>query len=615
MKIARFSDRCASARVRASLGALLCLVISLSAASAQERGDSPRGDPIKVEVLISGIDEALLANARAFLSIAELERDTGVSRLTSLGRGAASNVSESDVRRRHRAAPEQIREALMPFGHYLVSVESELEPTADGFRATYRVDPGEPARLRDVDVRVSGEGADFGAVRDALASVQLAPSQVLRHAEYEAVKSRLYDAAYNNGFLDARWQASQLSVSPDRHSADITLALDTGPRFYFGEVTIEQSVIDANVMADYVAIAANDPYDVNRLLDLQRVLNETGYFSKVELRAGRGAADAEHRVPVTVITEPARPQKWSVGLGYGTDTGPRTTVGMLMRRVNERGHRLRADLQLSSIEQVIGTRYDIPVRNRATDLLSFSATARTEEIGDAETEQFAAGISHVVSWLGFRRRLYLQAEREQFSFGDGPAIDSDLVYPGVTLTRERADNVQFVRRGYSVRADLRAGSESVLSSVAFSRLELTHRWAREIAPRTRFLARAEAGVLRTNDFDALPPSQRFFTGGDRSIRGYAFREVGPRDAGGNVIGGKRMFAVSAEAERLFAGNFGAAVFVDAGDAFDDRPDLKLGAGLGARWRSPIGMVRLDIARPLDDPDNDYRIHLTIGADL
>ncbi len=602
----------ASAHITAALGALLCAAFAPCAAAQDGSG----AENLDVEVVISGIDGPLLANARAFLSIAELDEDASfVSRLTSFGRGRGNGISEAEVRRRHRVAPAQIREALMPFGHYLASVDAELERTADGFRAAYRIEPGEPARLSNVDVRVTGDGADFPAVRAALDSIRLAPGQVLQHAQYEAAKGRLYDAAYNNGFLDARWQASQVLVSPDRLGAAIVLALDTGPRFHFGATRIEQDVLDPAMIAGYVSIAPGDPYDVGRLLDLQRVLNETGYFSRVEVRAPRAAADAAQRVPVSVTLEPARRQRWSVGFGYGTDTGPRTTIGVLMRRVNLRGHRLRADLQLSAIEQAIGTRYEIPIRNYATDLLTFSATARAEEIGDAEIEQYSAGASHVVSWFGFRRRLYMQAEREHFSFGDGPTTNSDLFYPGITLTRERADNVQFPRRGYSARADLRAGSDSLLSSVTFSRFELSHRWVREIAPQTRLLLRGDAGVLRTDDFDALPPSQRFFAGGDRHIRGYAYRDVGPRDAAGNVIGGKRMLAASVELERLFVGDFGAAVFVDAGDAFDDSPDVKVGAGIGARWRSPIGMVRLDVAHPFDDPSNDYSIHLTIGADL
>jgi len=316
-----------------------------------------------------------------------------------------------------------------------------------------------------------------------------------------------------------------------------------------------------------------------------------------------------------VLTEPSRPQKYSVGLGYGTDTGPRMTLGVLLRRINARGHRLRSDLQLSDIEQAIGARYEIPIGNYATDSLSFSATARKEEIGDADIDQLSFGVSQVVSWLGLRRRLYVQAEREQFQFGGGPTVETDLVYPGVTLTRERADDLQYPRRGYSLRADLRAATDSVLSDVSFSRLELAARWTRGIAPQTRLLLRAEGGILWTDAFAALPPSQRFFAGGDRSIRGYAFRDVGPRNPEDEVIGGERMVSAGVEIDHLFYGNYGGAVFVDAGDAFDDSPDIRVGAGIGFRWRSPIGMVRLDVAHPFDDPDSNYRIHLTIGADL
>jgi translocation and assembly module TamA len=118
-----------------------------------------------------------------------------------------------------------------------------------------------------------------------------------------------------------------------------------------------------------------------------------------------------------------------------------------------------------------------------------------------------------------------------------------------------------------------------------------------------------------DDFDQLPPSQRFFAGGDRSVRGYPYQKIGPRNADGLVIGGERLLTASVEIERLIYGDYGVAAFVDAGDAFDSAPDIKVGAGVGFRWRSPIGMVRLDVAHPFDDPDDNYRIHFTIGSDL
>jgi translocation and assembly module TamA len=251
-----------------------------------------------------------------------------------------------------------------------------------------------------VTVRVVGEGRDFPAVQQALTSVSLATGQRLVHGDYEHAKQSLFDAAYDNGFLDAQWRRSEIRVAPNRRQADVALVLETGRRFYFGETTVQQQALDPSFVKGYVNVEAGTPYDIQQLLDLQATLNDTDYFSRVEVRAPRQAAGDDQRIPVTVVTEPANPQKYTVGLGFGTDTGPRGKLGVLVRRINDRGHRLRADLQVSAIEHAIGARYEIPIRNYATDRLAFTATARQEEIGDADTDQMALGASQIVSWLG-----------------------------------------------------------------------------------------------------------------------------------------------------------------------------------------------------------------------
>lgn len=570
-----------------------------AAQAAAEQAASGADASVSVEVVLRGLDDPLRENVRRFLSISELED--------------AEEVTAREVRRRHRLAPGQIREALMPFGYYRPSVGSELEPEGAGFVARYRVEPGEPARLRRVDVRLVGEGKDFPALQQTLQGVELAPGERLVHGRYEAAKAALFEAAYEHGFLGATWRTSEIRVQPDRLQADVALVLDTGPRFYFGEVDIRQEVLRPELVQRFVAIEPGDPYDVDRLLELQRALSETDYFARVEIHAEPETAGPDQRIPVRVVTEASDPRRYTVGAGYGTDTGPRFSLGVLLRHVNTRGHRARADLQLSGIEKAVGLRYGIPIRNVATDSLDFFATARQEELGDADTDRYELGVSQVVGWRGFRRQLYLRAQREQFEFGSGPRQESDLVFPGIALTRERMDDLLYPRFGHRIRMDLRAGLEWLLSEVSFTRYDLALHWVRGLSERTRLLLRADAGILWTDDFDRLPPSQRFFAGGDRSVRGYAYQDIGPRNADGAVIGGERAVTASLEIERLFYGNYGGAVFVDAGDAFDDSPELKVGAGLGFRWRSPIGMVRLDLAHPFDDPDDEFRFHLTIGT--
>lgn len=566
-----------------------------------------------VNVSVEGIDDALRENVLAFLSISQLDERGVVARLDPRS-STAPSITIEELQQRHREAPNEIRQALMPFGYYRPVIEAELVSTRTGYEARYRIDRGPPTRLRELDIRVEGDGANLPAVRQALAAVDLRQGERLVHTQYESAREAIFDAAYNGGYLRAQWRSREISVQPDRETADIRLVLDTGPRYLFGEVKIEAARLSPAFTARFNQIEPGDPYDVRRLLALQLVLNDTEYFSRVEVRADPEDADAQNRIPVTVLTEPARPQRYTVGLGYATDTGPRFNLGVVLRRINSSGHRFRSDLQLSPIESAVAARYAIPIRDVATDELEFSLTSRQLEIGDAESTQYAAGISQYVSWRGFRRRAYLQLQHEEFQFGSQPTESTKLFFPGLTLTRESSDDLLYPTDGYSVQLDLRGSTDNLLSDVSFVRFKADARRVRALGSNTRLLLRGEAGALTTNGFDRLPPTQRFFAGGDRSVRGYEYQKIGERNDADDVIGGKYLLVGSVEVERLLFGDFGAAVFVDAGDAFNDSFDASVGAGLGVRWRSPVGMVRLDVAHPFD-ADDDYRIHLSIGADL
>ncbi|MDN5850137.1 MAG: BamA/TamA family outer membrane protein, partial [Nitrococcus sp.] len=190
-----------------------------------------------------------------------------------------------------------------------------------------------------------------------------------------------------------------------------------------------------------------------------------------------------------------------------------------------------------------------------------------------------------------------------------------LVIPGITYSRQVADDPLFTRKGYSWSLDVRGASQPVLSSTNFLQARLNGRAVLPWAARGRLLLSADYGATATTDFSKLPPSQRFYAGGARSVRGYAFRSLSPTNADGNDIGGRFLLVGSIEADYLFVGNFGAAVFFDAGDAtLDPSLSLKKDVGIGLRYRSPVGMVRLDFARPLDG-GKPFRIQFSIGPDI
>lgn len=587
-------------------------------------------DAAAVEVEITGLPEDLERNVRAFLSITELtdeareeaeaaeaERDdAGSEDEAGPDDEPEEDVGEARIRRLHAAANGEIAAALQPFGYYQPSIDASLTQSDGEWVARYAIDPGPPTLLAEVEIEVVGEGADTPPVRAARAAVRLRPGDVLNHARYEAAKQALFDAAYGAGYIDAAYRRSELLVRRSDREADVHLVLDTGPRYYFGTVSVEQDILHESFVKRFVPIQYGEPFDTDRLVQLQIMLNDSGYFNDVVVDVERERAEDRH-IPIVVHTTPRPTQEYTVGFGYGTDTGPRVSLGVELRRINPRGHRFNADLRLSSIEQAVAAEYRIPRgRDLATDFLALRGSLGNQEIGGWDTRQMSVGAVWHGAWRRMQRRTYLTVLREEFETDAVDAVSEDTVFAGVQLTKKTADDPLFPRRGYSWSVDVRAGGEALGASTSFARVHASGNVVRSLGERVRALLRAEYGAIRADDFDKLPPSQRFYAGGDGSVRGYGYQELGPTDENGASIGGRYAFVASAELEFLVVGNYGVALFFDAGNAANDPwPDLERGVGIGARWRSPVGVVGIDLAHPLDDPDTDFRLHLSVGSDL
>jgi translocation and assembly module TamA len=248
--------------------------------------------------------------------------------------------------------------------------------------------------------------------------------------------------------------------------------------------------------------------------------------------------------------------------------------------------------------------------------VSYRASLGQEEIADFDTKQATLGGSWNDVWRDLQRSVYLEARREDFRVGEDPERSETALYAGLRLSGTQVDDPLFTRRGHGWSADVRGGTKELAGSATFARLHVNGEYIRPLGEKGRLLLRGEYGAVRSDDFGQLVPSQRFYAGGDRSVRGYEFESLGPQDQNGATIGGRYLAAGSVEIDYLFYGNFGGALFYDAGNASNDpTPSLMRGAGIGFRWRSPVGMLSIDFAHPLDDPDETFRLHLSIGATL
>ena len=571
---------------------LICgLVAALAAPAARAE--------LKVE--ITGVGGPERKNVEARLGIQRYADDDG--------------KDEAQIRRLHRQAEDEIRSALQVYGYYAPDIRASLQAEGEDWRARYEIDPGPPTLLDTVRLEVTGEGREFPALLEAVGASRLRPGERLQHEEYEATKTALGRAAYDNGFLDARFAEHALLVEPLRRRAEVALVLETGPRYYFGEVSVAQEDLDPAFVARYVPIVPGAPFEPEKLLEAQFALSDLGYFGSVDVQAQRARA-VDQRVPIVIATTRRPPRRYDAGIGYGTDTGARLTLGAEFRRLTDTGHKLRSDLRVSEVKNTIGLDYRIPLGTRAAENLGFATTFTDEKIADGESTRYDFTVTLSRTPGDWQRQLYVKHTFEESRLTTTGTDSTVLLMPGVALSRGELDDPIHARLGWSLFLDLHGGHEDALSDVSFLQGRALLRGVVPLGSRARLLGRAEFGATSIDEFRELPASQRFFAGGDQSVRGYAYQSLGPKDATGKVVGGEYLAAYSGELEYRVYKNWGAAVFTDAGYA-DDDPGAKLfrGVGIGVRYRAPVGTVQIDLAHALDGEERSVRPHLGIRVGL
>lgn len=576
---------------RAAIGCALALAALAAAAPL----------PAAIQIAIEGVEGQLAEAARAGLD---------------MQRYAARDVSAQQMRRLYERAPGQIRRALEPYGYYAAEVEGELAGSAEaGYRVTLRVRPGERVTVRNVRVTVDGPAGAQPQIAAALRAFEPATGKPLEHGVYEASKARIASQLQTSGYFDAKLTAHRVEVTRATRSADVDLAWDGGPRYRLGALRLSKTQFPEEFLQRYVPWEQGDPYDIDQLFTLQQRLVDADYFSSVFVEpVVDDRADGE--VPVSVTLVPAKRMVYTGSLYLSTDQGPGGSLGAQRRWLNAAGHKGGILLELSRRLQAASMSYRIPRPGVQNGSLNFAAGWRDEQTDTSREKLARLSASEVRDgWNGYRRTLGLQYLNGNFEIAD-ELRDSEVLFAEALLERKRADDAVYPRRGLWVAYALRVSGGGALSDTSLAQLRADAKWVRPLDARSRLLLRASLGTMAVDDFDALPPELRFFAGGDRSIRGFDYEQIGDVNEAGGVVGGRHLAVASVEYERMLYGNWGAAVFVDAGDAYSDAPELNVGAGIGIRWKSPVGMVRVDVATPVNTEfDESLRLHVMIGPDL
>ncbi|MEJ2405961.1 MAG: autotransporter assembly complex protein TamA [Candidatus Thiodiazotropha sp.] len=555
---------------------------------------------LNLRVDVTGLDSELKENVLAFLSV-EQEK-------------SRASLSEARLRLLHGRAESEIRKALQPFGYFKPVIQGSLSKDDEGYRVRYRVEPGPPIELAEVDFQVMGEGADNPRVG---ADFPLKKGDILNQGVYEAAKQRMLSNTLEQGYLDARYVQHRVDVDLKNYRAAITLYLDTGMRFRFGPVQFHQDTMDPAFLAKYVTFHPGDPFRQETLLNLQAQLIDSEYFKRVEVFSRREGVEGD-QVPIDIKLEPNKRNRYRIGLGYSTDTGPRIKLDWKDRRIGREGHRMRTEFLLAKPESKLTSEYIIPLDRPTVDTLRFGASINHFNTSTQQGSKALLNATQSISLdRGWRRSIGVEYLYEDFKLSD--QVDkARLLYPFIDWLRIKSDNKPRVRKGKRVNFRLEGASSTIVSSTSYATAYASGRFIDDLGESDwRLLSRLELGVTWTQDLLQLPPSKRFFTGGDNSVRGFSYESLGPRDASDNVIGGRYLAVGGLELDHPIEGKWSGAVFIDAGNSFDPDYDSSTayGLGLGLRWSSPVGPIRIDLARGRVEDDRHWRLHLVVGPEL
>jgi len=523
-------------------------------------------------------------------------------------------LDEAELARLRSVSAGTARELLETEGYFSPRIDSSLAQTGENWLLRYTVTPGPRTLVRSVKIEFVGAIVDADEARLRMRAERgftLLPEMPFRQADWSAAKVALLRPLLTTRYPAARLAASEARIDPEARAADLMLAVDSGPAFFYGDLLISGSQrYPESIIRNLSPLKPGQPYRQQDLLDYQSALDTSDYFVQATVRIDPDSALAE-AVPIQIdVVE--RPEKmFSVGAGISTETGARMQASWLHRDMFDRGMRFKLDARLESTRQTGAAELAWPRTTRGYEN-SLGLLLKQEDIEGQETRSTVLVGKRTRTRGQIDATQSLQYQTEEQDIGDVVSERNRALTANYAWTQRTVGRAFYPRRGHVLTLQGGGALESVLSDTTFARLYGRHTQYFPAGENGRLILRGELGSVLADTRDGIPTDFLFRAGGDNSVRGYAYQSLG-RSLTGGVESVRYLATGSVEYNHFFGGNWGVAVFVDAGDAAD-RPDKLspvFGYGVGARYRSPVGPINFDLA--YGEATDEFRLHFSLGV--
>jgi translocation and assembly module TamA len=549
--------------------------------------------------------EVSLALDYQLKGLAGAPQQNALQRLKDIQARYGQGLTRETIIKLYQQAPKEIKLAIQPFGYFNAVISKQLERRGGKWLAVYTINPGPAIKISHVSISIEGPGAHDPKLQDFVRQYPLKSGDRLLTEKHEQAKQKFFDVAQNQGYLTAAIKHSAIRVDRAKNQASITCQFNTGPRYYFGPVNFNTTVLSQKFLQRYLPFKQGETYSSAKLLRLQEYLSSSPYFNQVLITPKPASAQI---VPIDVELKPRPAQEYNLGAGYGTDTGLRGSLGLHLRRLNTMGQRFTADLKASKINHALLANYIFPGTHPSTDEYRILAGIGSEERGQGTSNIRQVGTSYTHKLGNWQQTAMLVYQYETYRLNpDADNRLSQLLIPSINWTKTQADNLIYPQHGYSTQFTLRTAIDKFISDNHFLQARLQYKWLTSLGTNSRILLRTDLGYTLASHPDNLPLSIRFFSGGSKSVRGYSFQGLGP---------GRYLTEGSVEYQHRLWGNWHGALFYDIGNAYNHfNEGLKQGLGLGIVWVSPIGPINLSLARAMNSPDHPLLLQFSMGPDL